>query len=49
MLAHLADAVAREYTFERHVIDENMRTIPTHYHATPGRGASSTGTVCAAA
>ncbi len=34
MLGHLADAVAREYVFERgHVIDDNMRTIPTHYHA----------------
>ena len=34
MLAHLAEAVVREYTFERgHVIDDNMRTIPTHYHA----------------
>ncbi|MFT3855403.1 MAG: hypothetical protein QM733_22125 [Ilumatobacteraceae bacterium] len=34
MLAHLADAVAREYVFERgHVIDDNMRTIPAHYHA----------------
>ena len=34
MLDHLADAVVREYVFERgHVIDDNMRTIPTHYHA----------------
>ena len=34
MLAHLAEAVVREYAFERgHVIDDNMRTIPTHYHA----------------
>ena len=34
MLAHLAEAVVREYTFERgDVIDDNMRTIPTHYHA----------------
>ena len=34
MLAHLADAVVAEYAFERgHVIDDNMRTIPTHYHA----------------
>jgi hypothetical protein len=33
MLGHLAEAVGREYTFERHVVDENMRTIPTHYHA----------------
>ena len=34
MLGHLAEAVAREYVFERgHVIDDNMRTIPTHYHA----------------
>ncbi|MCU1501396.1 MAG: hypothetical protein JWM12_750 [Ilumatobacteraceae bacterium] len=33
MLAHLAQAVAREYTFEQFYIDDNMRTIPTHYHA----------------
>ena len=32
MLEHLADAVRREYTFEFYV-DDNMRTIPTHYHA----------------
>ncbi len=32
MLARLADAVTREYVFE-HVVDDNMRTIPSHYHA----------------
>jgi hypothetical protein len=32
MLERLADAVRREYTFEFYV-DDNMRTIPTHYHA----------------
>ena len=37
MLGHLADAVVREYMFEpAYVIDDNMRTIPTHYHAHAG-------------
>ncbi len=33
MLERLGEAVRREYTFEEFYVDDNMRTIPTHYHA----------------
>lgn len=32
MLARLAEVTAAQYDFE-HRVDENMRSIPTHYHA----------------
>ena len=32
MLARLAEATAMHYDYE-HRVDENMRSIPTHYHA----------------
>jgi hypothetical protein len=32
MLQVLAEVVKREYDYE-HYVDENMRTIPQHYHA----------------
>jgi hypothetical protein len=33
MLAHLGAVVQTAYTFERFYVDDNMRSIPTHYHA----------------
>ena len=32
MLARLAEVTAAQYDYE-HRVDENMRSIPTHYHA----------------
>ena len=33
MLQQLGAVVHAAYTFERYYIDDNMRSIPTHYHA----------------
>ena len=33
MLERLGDVVSGSYRFEGYYVDENMRSIPTHYHA----------------